>query len=288
MLYRVKIFFYFRLPGGDIYGKFYLEVYRLMTENQNKVIELIKQTGPLIFQEMTHEKVTEKGAADYVTNVDVAVQNFLKDALAKEFPDIALIAEEKENLGLDPAKSYWILDPIDGTTNLIRDYHLSAVSLGLYENGEITFGVVYNPFTEELFCGAKKEGAFLNGVPIHVSDQPEFKDAVISFGSSPYEKNRAKDLFPVFYNVFMNCADFRRTGSAALDLCYVACGRQHAFLEQNLKPWDYSGAAVILTEAGGTISDWKNEKLPYLVNADILACVPQFREILLKLIEQKY
>lgn len=259
-----------------------------MTENQNKVIELIKQTGPLIFQEMTHEKVTEKGAADYVTNVDVAVQNFLKDALSKEFPDIALIAEEKENLGLDPAKSYWILDPIDGTTNLIRDYHLSAVSLGLYENGEITFGVVYNPFTEELFCGAKKEGAFLNGVPIHVSDQPEFKDAVISFGSSPYEKNRAKDLFPVFYNVFMNCADFRRTGSAALDLCYVACGRQHAFLEQNLKPWDYSGAAVILTEAGGTISDWKNEKLPYLANADILACVPQFREILLKLIGQKY
>lgn len=109
---------------------------------------------------MTHEKVTEKGAADYVTNVDVAVQNFLKDALAKEFPDIALIAEEKENLGLDPAKSYWILDPIDGTTNLIRDYHLSAVSLGLYENGEITFGVVYNPFTEELFAGQREKGHF--------------------------------------------------------------------------------------------------------------------------------
>ena len=107
---------------------------------------------------MAHEKVTEKGAADYVTNVDVAVQNYLKEALGKEFPYIALIAEEKENLGLDPDKSYWILDPIDGTTNLIRDYHLSAVSLGLYENGEITFGVVYNPFTEELFYGAKGEG----------------------------------------------------------------------------------------------------------------------------------
>ena len=77
------------MPAGDIYGKFYLEVYRLMTENQNKVIELVKQTKPLIFQEMTHEKVTEKGAADYVTNVDVAVQNFLKDALAKKFPDVA-------------------------------------------------------------------------------------------------------------------------------------------------------------------------------------------------------
>lgn len=109
------------------------------------------------------KRLTEKGAADYVTNVDVAVQNYLKEALGKELPDIALIAEEKENLGLNSRKSYWILDPIDGTTNLIRDYHLSAVSLGLYENGEITFGVVYNPFTEELFYGAKGEGAYLNG-----------------------------------------------------------------------------------------------------------------------------
>ncbi len=235
------------------------------------------------FSERYHQ-VTEKGAADYVTNVDVAVQKYLKEALGNEFPDIALIAEEKENLGLDPDNSYWILDPIDGTTNLIRDYHLSAVSLGLYENGEITFGVVYNPFTEELFYGAKGEGAYLNGAPIQVSNQPEFKDAVVSFGSSPYEKNRAKELFPIFYNIFMNCADFRRTGSAALDICYVACGRQHAYLEQNLKPWDYSGASIILREAGGTITDWGNKELPYLANSDILACVPQFREILLKLI----
>ncbi len=124
--------------------------------------------------------------------------------------------------------------------------------------------MVYNPFTEELFYGAKGEGAYLNGTPIQVSDQPEFKDAVVSFGSSPYEKNRAKELFPIFYNIFMNCADFRRTGSAALDLCYVACGRQHAYLEQNLKPWDYSGASIILREAGGTITDWGNKELPYL------------------------
>lgn len=256
-------------------------------ENQAKIIELVKQAKPLILQEMTHEKVTEKGAADYVTNVDVAVQNYLKEALEKEFPEIRLIAEEKENLGLNSRKSYWILDPIDGTTNLIRDYHLSAVSLGLYENGEITFGVVYNPFTEELFYGAKGEGAYLNGTPIHVSNQPEFKDAVVSFGSSPYEKNRAKELFPVFYNIFMNCADFRRTGSAALDLCYVACGRQHAYLEQNLKPWDYSGATVILREAGGVITDWENKEPPYLENSDILACVPQFREILQRLIKKQ-
>ena len=252
--------------------------------DHKKIIGLVKQTKELIFREMGHEKVTVKGAADYVTNVDFAVQEFLRSSLSEEYPDIPMIAEEKENLGLNQDGCYWILDPIDGTTNLIQDYHLSAVSLGLYEKGEITFGVVYNPFTEELFYGAKNKGAFLNDTPIHVSPKPDFKDAVISFGSSPYEKNRAKDLFPVFYRIFMNCADFRRTGSAALDLCYVACGRQEGFLEQNLKPWDYSGAAVILKEAGGTISDWKDQKLPYLENADILACTPQFRDTLLRLI----
>ncbi|MFR5151292.1 MAG: inositol monophosphatase family protein [Ruminococcus sp.] len=110
---------------------------------------------------MTHEKVTEKGAADYVTNVDVAVQNYLKEALEKEFPNIAADCRREREPWTEFRKSYWILDPIDGTTNLIRDYHLSAVSLGLYENGEITFGVVYNPFTEELFYGAKGEGAYL-------------------------------------------------------------------------------------------------------------------------------
>ena len=259
----------------------------ISAEEQKKVADLVKQTKDLILKEMDEEEVMIKGAANYVTNVDLAVQNFLKEELGKVFPEISLIAEEKENLGLSKEETYWILDPIDGTTNLIRDYHLSAVSLGLYENGKITFGVVYNPFTEELFYGAKGEGAYLNGTPIHASDQPEFKDAVVSFGSSPYEKNRAKELFPIFYNIFMNCADFRRTGSAALDLCYVACGRQHAYLEQNLKPWDYSGATVILREAGGTITDWENKEPPYLENSDILACVPQFREILQRLIKKQ-
>ena len=251
-------------------------------ENQSKIIELVRQTKPLIFPEMTHEKVTEKGAADYVTNVDVAVQKYLKEALGNEFPDIALIAEEKENLGLDPDKSYWILDPIDGTTNLIRDYHLSAVSLGLYENGEITFGVVYNPFTEELFYGAKGEGAYLNGRKIQVSDTPDFGDAVISYGSTPYKKEEARNLFPIFYSIFMKCGDFRRTGSAELDMCYVACGREHGYIERDLKPWDYSAGTVILREAGGVVKNWKGEEPSYLKNEDILACVPQFEENLLK------
>lgn len=248
----------------------------LTIANQEKILDLVKQTRPLIYHEMEKARVTVKGAADYVTNVDYAVQDFLKGKLEALFPEIPLIAEEKENNDLSPDGTYWILDPIDGTTNLIHHYHLSAVALALYEKGQITFGTVYNPFTEELFYGAKGQGAYLNSERIHVSKTPEFKDAVISYGSSPYEKWRGEKLFSVFYNIFMECADFRRTGSAELDLCYVACGRQHGYIEQNLKPWDYSAGSIILTEAGGIIKGWSEDTLPYLKNADILACAPQF------------
>ena len=114
----------------------------ISAEEQKKVADLVKQTKDLILKEMDEEEVMIKGAANYVTNVDLAVQNFLKEELGKVFPEISLIAEEKENLGLSKEETYWILDPIDGTTNLIRDFHMSAVALGLYEKGEIVFGIV--------------------------------------------------------------------------------------------------------------------------------------------------
>lgn len=255
----------------------------LTKEEQKKVIDLVCQTKTLIDQELEHAKITVKGAADYVTNVDFAVQNFLKRELEELFPEILLIAEEKENLNLDAKKRYWILDPIDGTTNLIHHFGMSAVSLGLYEDGEITFGVVYNPFHEELFTGVKGEGAFLNGEKIHVSEIAELKDAVIGYGSSPYEKENAKESFSLFYRLFINCADFRRMGAAALDLCYVACGRQEGFFEKNLKPWDYAAGSVILTEAGGVITDWKGEKLPYLRNSEVFCCSKKIEKELRKL-----
>lgn len=244
----------------------------LNREEQEQVLTLVKNTRELIMRELENARVTEKGAADYVTNVDMAVQEYLRKTLGEAFPEIAMIAEEKENRDLKPEGSYWILDPIDGTTNLIHHYGISAVALALYEGGEITFSAVYNPFHEELFHGIKDGGAFLNGVPIHVNNRVALKDAVVSFGSSPYEKERAKDIFPVFYRIFTSCADFRRTGSAELDICYVACGRQHGFVEQNLKPWDYAAGSRILQEAGGVMTQWNGEPMPYLSNSDVMAC----------------
>lgn len=243
--------------------------------NYNKIIELVHSTKKIILNEEMAHDITVKGAADYVTKVDVAVQEYLRQALKKISPDIILLAEEQENNHLTDDKSYWILDPIDGTTNLIHDYHMSAVSLGLYENGTITFGVVYNPFTEETFHAVRGQGAFLNGKPIQVSHRESFADCVISFGSCPYEKDKATWLFPIFEKVFMETADFRRSASAALDLCYVASGRVDGYFELNLKPWDYAAGSLIVKEAGGKITDWEGKEMPYLENASILAVTPE-------------
>lgn len=246
--------------------------------NYETIIELVHSTKKIIFNEEMAHAVTVKGAADYVTKVDVAVQEFMREALAARTPEILLLAEEQENQNLNPEKSYWILDPIDGTTNLIHDYRMSAVSLGLYEQGQMTFGVVYNPFTEETFHAVRGQGAFLNGRPIRVSHREAFDTCVIAFGSSPYEKDKARWLFPIFQNVFEATADFRRSASAALDLCYVAAGRADGFFEYNLKPWDYAAGSLIVEEAGGRITGWDGQTLPYLQNSSILACTPEIYE----------
>ena len=123
----------------------------LNAEEQIEVLALVSSTKNQILSEQEKAEVTVKGAADYVTNVDVAVQEFLKRELAERFPDVRMLAEEQVNTGFMEEGKYWILDPIDGTTNLIHDMKLSTVALGYYENGEITFGAVYNPFMDELF-----------------------------------------------------------------------------------------------------------------------------------------
>lgn len=238
----------------------------------SEVLELIYRTKDIIFDEDAVSSVKVKGAADYVTRVDVGVQDFLQKELAARYPEIGFIGEEQEQSCRSPEKSYWILDPIDGTTNLIHHYRMSAVSLGLYEKGEITFGAVYNPFSGEMYTASAGEGAYLNGKQIRVSAIDDISYALVAYGSSPYEKERSRELFPVFERIFLSCADFRRSGSAALELCYVACGRHEVYLEQNLKPWDYAAGALILKEAGGRIETWQGTaEPPYIENADIFA-----------------
>ncbi|MCD8197322.1 MAG: inositol monophosphatase [Lachnospiraceae bacterium] len=258
-----------------------------MNSLYEKVIELVHSADDIIFDEEMAHAVTVKGAADYVTKVDFAVQEYLRAGLARLTPDVRLISEEQENKDLDPAGNYWILDPIDGTTNLIHDYQMSAVSLGLYENGQITFGVVYNPFMKEAWHAVRSQGAYLNGKQIHVSHRADFANSIISFGAAPYDKELAAQLFPLMQHVYESCADFRRCASCALDLCYVAAGRIDAYFELNLKPWDYAAGALILTEAGGKIDTFREKGLSYLQNTDLVASTPELygrlRELILEM-----
>ena len=261
----------------------YTDLENKMTENsKNEVIRLVHDTRNIILNKEYVHHITEKGAADYVTAADQGVQNFLEKELPALTPDVILFAEEKENEAMDPEKSYWILDPVDGTTNLIHDYQMSAVSLALYEDGDISFGIVYNPFTEDTFLAEAGKGALYNGTSISVSGCGSLKDALISFGSCPYQKELAVQLFPVFQRVFEKTADFRRTGSAALDLCYVAMGRQDAYFEYTLKPWDYAAGQLILKEAGGICTDFAGKPLPILKNSSVFGCTPGIHQALLE------
>lgn len=164
-----------------------------------KIISLVTKTQELIRNREMAACVKEKGLADYVTQVDIAVQNFLKKELFALAPDIQFLGEET---GLQEIKadSFWILDPVDGTTNLMHDYQHSVVSLALYRQGEIVMGIVYDPFREEVFSAIKGKGCFLNGHPIHVSNAEKLSDTMIGLGTA--KRELADENFARFRRVF--------------------------------------------------------------------------------------
>lgn len=245
-----------------------------------KLVDIVKETKSLLLNNDEASQVIEKGTADYVTQVDLHVQEYMRRRLGQEWPEIQFMGEEKDNSDLDFGRAFWILDPVDGTTNLIHDFQCSAVSLGLCDQGEIVCGVIFNPFMDEVFYAAKGQGAYLNGKRIHVTDVSEIGKSLISFGTTPYEKAYADQNFALFKKVFMDCQDLRRMGSAALDLAYVACGRHEAFFEQNLKPWDFAAGTIIVKEAGGTVTDFEQNELVPWKNSNILGSNGKIGKIL--------
>ena len=236
-----------------------------------KLIELIRETKKIALDSGSAHDITVKGTADFVTRVDMGVQEFLRPRLRELYPDVQFMSEEKDNSGIDPRGRVWILDPIDGTTNLIHDYKMSAVSLGLAENGIPVMGVVYNPFTDELFCAKQGGGAFLNGERIRVSESESMESSLISVGTSPYYKELADENFEAIKRIFIKAEDVRRCGSAAMDLCYTACGRIDGYFERRLKPWDYAAGTVILREAGGCVTTTAGGEPSSSFPSDIIA-----------------
>ena len=234
------------------------------------IIALIKRTKSFVENREMAEHIQVKGPADYVTQVDTGIQSFLSQELGKLAPGIQFLGEE-EGLHEMSGDTYWILDPIDGTTNLIHDYQHSVVSLGLYEKGEITLGVVYDPYREDVYHAQKGQGSFLNGRPIHVSEVETLRETIVTIGTSPYDRELTEVNFLRFRRVFEKSQDIRRTGSAALDLAYVACGRTGGFFESLLSPWDFAAGMLLVTEAGGKVTDYAGEPLNFLQRGSVVA-----------------
>lgn len=249
-----------------------------------QIIDRVHSVKPFFMDNAMSHDVTVKGLADFVTKADTSVQSCLFSELSERYPGIQFMGEEDHMQAVDFSKPMWILDPIDGTTNLIYSYCHSAVSLAYYENKTIHAAVIYNPFTEETFHAVRGQGAFLNGRRIRVTQKTALKDSLIAVGTSPYDKEMVEDNFRIFKNIFKHSLDIRRSGSAALDLAYVASGRVDGFLERNLKPWDYSAGALLVEEAGGKVTDYGLSPLDYSKNQDILASNGKIHEELQKVV----
>jgi len=245
-----------------------------------RLMAIIKKAGGMILAaDLEHADVEVKSTrGDLRTNYDTAVEEFLRRELALVLPEAQFIGEESGLQKREADKYCFIVDPIDGTANFTWDYHHSAVSIALAKGERILAGLVYNPYLDELFHARAGEGAYLNGRLIQVS-QRSLRDGLICFGTSPYDKTKAAATFSLARLLYEKSLDVRRSGSAALDLCYVACGRCDIFYEMSLYPWDYAAAALIVTEAGGMLATMEGEELRFSDRTTLVAGgPPAFRD----------
>ena len=168
----------------------------ILTESLvEETVQAVQEAGACLSDPAAVHSIRTKGETDYVTNVDLAVQELLRERLAALAPDVQFMGEEQDNTGLDWSRPCWILDPVDGTTNLIHNFRHSAISLALAEDGQTVFGVVYNPYTEECFTARRGQGAFCNGSPIRVSSADRLEDSLLSAGTVPGRRELADTAF---------------------------------------------------------------------------------------------
>ena len=223
-----------------------------MMENLiEKVTEIVRRAGKIMKPE--NVEVMQKGnASNFVTTADINVQEFLKKELLALLPGSVFVGEEEEGAlaGAEEFEYIWVVDPIDGTSNFIRDIGMSAISVGLLKMGKPYAGVIYQPYRNEMFWAVDGQGAYLNGERIHVSDR-DFKHGHLCSAMSTYNKDYAPACFRIIEKVYADCDDLRRLGSAAVELAYLAVGRVELYFEIRLFPWDVAAGIVLIKEAGG-------------------------------------
>lgn len=216
--------------------------------------EIAREAGALI-NDFGRQRIgfELKGEHDLVTAADRASEKLIVAALTKAFPGHSVVAEEGG--GQDRSSEYcWYVDPLDGTTNFAHGFPVYNVSIGLEKNGELIAGVVYDPTRDEMFSAERGAGAYLNSERIHVSKCPVLEESLVATGFPSRRRHQNVNVH-FYYQLAMLTHGVRRAGAAAIDLCYVACGRLDAFWEFGLNPWDMAAGVVILEEAGGRSTD---------------------------------
>lgn len=213
-------------------------------------------------------KVTEKAHQDYASEVDAQAEEVIIRELRRAVPDSAFLGEEGGALG--KGRTLWVIDPLDGTSNYLHGLPHWCVSIALVENGEPQHAVVFDPLRNELFTASRGSGAVLNDKRIRVGERKTLEGALLATGFHPRERSRAPAQLECIRQLMMQggIEDIRRTGSAALDLAYVACGRIDGYFEAGVKPWDIAAGALLVREAGGKVCDYRGAATAAIRNHD--------------------
>ena len=227
--------------------------------------------------------VRSKARNDFVSQVDEIAEKLIIESIHERYPGHAILGEETGKQG--DSDHVWIIDPLDGTTNFLHGFPMFAVSIGLQVKGRMQVGVVYDPNRQELFTAMQGVGAQLDGRRLRVNQKRELAGALIGTGFPYRENDRWMEQYLNQFRAVMHVAgDVRRPGSAALDLCYLACGRMDGFWEFGLQPWDIAAGSLILREAGGMISSMTDDG-DYMETGNIIAGAPKVHAELEKLLK---
>ncbi|MBO7595293.1 MAG: inositol monophosphatase [Salinivirgaceae bacterium] len=254
---------------------------------EQQTIELVKEVGRFIKEQRAQfdaSKIEHKGLHDYVSYVDKTSERQLVDGLSKILPGSGFLVEEN-TAGHTNEEFVWIIDPLDGTTNFLHNVYPFAISVALQQGDQTVLGIVYELGRDELFHSAGN-GAFCNGKPISASAAPDLEQSLIVTGFPISKYSRLDGHVATVKEIVLHSQGIRRTGSAASDLAYVACGRFDGYFEYGLNPWDVAGGAFIAQQAGAIVSDYRGGT-NYLFGGEILAASKNVYPRLLEILKAK-
>jgi myo-inositol-1(or 4)-monophosphatase len=244
---------------------------------------IVRETGQWILQQSSQfssSDIIYKGTNDLVSFVDQQAEAKLKEGLAQIFPEAKFIAEETSSNYEEVGNGYyWVIDPLDGTTNFLHKLPVFAVSVGLIYQKQPILGLIYEPNRDELFTAAKGQGAHLNAKPIQVSPEKSLSKSLLATGFPYYDFSYQDRYLELLKELMRSSHGLRRMGAAAIDLAYTACGRFEGFFEANLKPWDVAAGKIIIEEAGGMVTNFSGGQ-DVIFKGEIIGAGPIFSEFL--------